>query len=155
MDSSKNRIKAIFITKETGEALIQYVNDSNMHTELLSAFISGLFLFGKESVRKIQAIFIKGPDLEIFVVNKHDLILTAIFSAEMQKVDLSQEAEQVLDLFYEQFCDHIKNWNGCIDDFQSFKTVLERQIQKYFENLEQSVENKSFWTHLIQTLKRK
>jgi hypothetical protein len=164
-------IKAIFITRDSGEILVNFTNDPNIHTDLLSAFISGLFLFGKESVQRIEEIFIKGPDLELLIVYKHGLILTAIFSVSMVKMNLRAEAEQVLDAFYEKYCESLPNWTGCTDDFLEFTDILKAQITAYFSRVRSlpkventnprdqkeffSNESKGFWSRLIRSLKGK
>ena len=88
MAQENELIKAIFITNNTGQILLNFVNDKEIQSELLSAFISGLYLFGKESIKKIEEITVKGPDLEVYVVQKHGLILTAIFSSAMKQFNL-------------------------------------------------------------------
>ena len=151
-------IKGIFISTENGQHLISYSNDPKLQTELLSAFISGLFLFGRESVGKIDEISIKGLGIEVMVVYKHSLILTALFSTDMVKKDLRGEAEQVLDLFNTKYCHTLEKWNGCVDDFTEFQTTLIQQIQQYFSKIndatgENKKETESFWAKIIRKLK--
>ena len=152
MTQENELIKAIFITNNTGQILLNFVNDKEIQSELLSAFISGLYLFGKESIKKIEEITVKGPDLEVYVVQKHGLILTAIFSSAMKQFNLRNEAEAALDGFYEKYADIIPTWNGDICCFDEFLTLLRTQITEYFKKIQKQEikpnESKGFWIRL-------
>ena len=131
-----DQVHGIFITREDGCHLVQFIQNPALKPELLSSFISGLFLFGKESVGHIDQIEIKGIDLEILVVYKNGLILSALFTKDMQKLNIRQEAEDMLDLFHEKYHEMLKDWKGCIDDFDDFSVILKNQITQYFSRLE-------------------
>lgn len=153
MSINTEPIKAIFMSNSTGQILLNYINDPQIQAELLSAFISGLCLFGKESIQKIEEITIKGPDLEVFVVQKHGIILTAIFSSEMKKFNLRDEAETVLNAFYSQYSDTICNWDGNICCFDGFTEQLKQQINDYFNKIKNSEikpnQGLGFWSRLF------
>lgn len=86
---------------------------------------------------KIQEITIKGLDIQMIIVSKHNLILIAIMDKEIMKHNIREEAEKSLDMFYSLYKNEI---NECVDVcmFDSFKKILFQQIKEYFEKLKRS-----------------
>jgi len=150
-------IKGIVICKETGIYLLDFILDTEINPILLSSFVGALSLFGEENMGRIEEITIKGLDIQMIIVNKYNLTLIAIMDKDFVKHDIRKEAEKSLDMFYNLYCDEI---GECVDTnaFDPFKEVLIHQINKYFENIENS-ENKSeikdfgFFTEAIAKLK--
>ena len=151
----KKLLHGIFISDVNGMFLVKYVNDPKLKTELLSSFISGLFLFGKESVGHIDEISIKGLNMEIMVIYKHDLILSALFSKAMPQENMRNEAEQALDLFYETYQARLQNWDGDLNCFCDFEDKLKQQVDLYFDqltphdNARSPAGSESFFTKLL------
>ncbi len=130
-------MKAIVISKESGELLVDLILDSNINPILLSSFVGALSLFGKGNLGKIKEIAIKGLDLDFLIVNKYDLILVAIMDKEFEKDSLKwrEEAELALDMFYLSHKDDLENF---IDTsvFDPFKKILLLQIKEHLEKIE-------------------
>ncbi|MFX1358969.1 MAG: hypothetical protein ACFFBT_09030 [Promethearchaeota archaeon] len=130
-------LKGIVICKETGVYLLDLILDSEINPVLLSSFVGALSLFGEENMGKIQEITIKGLDIQMIIVNKHNLILIAIMDKEFLKHDIRKEAEKSLDMFYSLYKNEI---DECVDVcmFDSFKKILYKQIKEYFEKIKGS-----------------
>jgi predicted regulator of Ras-like GTPase activity (Roadblock/LC7/MglB family) len=146
MDPSKipELFKGLFISSLSGQFYVKVLFDTTINAELLSAFIAGLSMFGKEAAGHIDEISIKGLDLEIFVVVKHEIILTAIFSKTMPKKDIREEAESLLDKFHELYGNKLSDSLGCVDEFCEFEATIKKHIENYFQGLEP--EKKGFWS---------
>lgn len=125
-------IKGIVICKQTGEYLVDLILDSNINPILLSSFVGALSLFGKDSLGKIEEILIKGLDVEMIIVTAYDLILITIFDKNFLSKDARDEAQKALDMFYLLYKDEIE---CCVEiaKFKSFKLLLYKQIEEYFE----------------------
>ncbi|MFX1589458.1 MAG: hypothetical protein ACFFC1_15000, partial [Promethearchaeota archaeon] len=105
-------LKGIVICKETGVYLLDLILDSEINPVLLSSFVGALSLFGEENMGKIQEITIKGLDIQMIIVSKHNLILIAIMDKEIMKHNIREEAEKSLDMFYSLYKNEI---NECVD----------------------------------------
>jgi hypothetical protein len=120
---------------------------------LLSSFVGALSLFGEENMGKIEEITIKGLDIQMIIVCKHKLILIAIMDKEFLKQDIRNEAEKALDMFYSLYKNEIEE---CVDVFifDSFKKILLKQINDYFNKLNDvkkqvNIGNFGFFTEAI------
>jgi hypothetical protein len=147
-----DQFKGIFISSITGEYYVKVFFDTSIRPELLSSFIAGLSMFGREAVGHIEEILIKGLNLDVFVVHKHNLILTAIFSSEMPKINIKAEAEQVLDIFIQKYGERLSDFNGCVDEFCEFETIIKNQIREYFDNIDIK-KKKSLFQRILSILK--
>lgn len=157
MIDAREFLKGIFISRLDGSFLFSLKFDENLNEQLLSAFIGALQMFGKESVGNIDEIIIKGWNLEVLIVNKHNLILTVLFTPDMHKENIKGEAEAALDEFYEYYKVKIDADDcACIDDFQGFESVLRDQIRQYFANTTQSGDSdqKSFWKIILDIISK-
>ncbi|MFX0033389.1 MAG: hypothetical protein ACFE9P_12055 [Candidatus Hermodarchaeota archaeon] len=146
-------LKGIIICKETGVYLLDLILDSEINPILLSSFVGALSLFGEENMGKIEEITIKGLDIQMIIVSKNKLILIAIMDKEFLKDGIREEAEKALDMFYTLYKNEIED---CVDVyiFDSFKKILYKQINDYFNKLnnkEKQVEigNFGFFTEAI------
>jgi hypothetical protein len=147
--SPKDWIKGIFISRSDGTFLVSVVFDENLNTKLLSAFIGGLQMFGKESIGNIDEIIIKGLDLEVLVVSKHELILTAIFRNDMFKENLKGQAEMALDAFYNSCKLSLDSGSNCLDDYEKFEKIIEEHIKQYFEMVRNKQIQSNFWSIIL------
>ncbi|MHA1340997.1 MAG: hypothetical protein ACTSRZ_13685 [Promethearchaeota archaeon] len=158
----KDYIKGIFISKMDGTYLVSISFDENLKIDLLSSFIAGLSMFGKETVGFIDEIIIKGLDLEIFVVQKHELILTVLFSSKMKKQNIRGEAENALNAFHENFKEYLHRDIVDINMFKPFEQTLHKQIEEYFEKIGRSSEDNekkgerlNFWHIILEKIGKK
>lgn len=153
-------IKGIVVCKESGEYLVDLILDSNINPILLSGFVGALSLFGKENLGKIKEIQVKGLDVDMIVVSKHNLILVAIMDKELLKNGVHDELEGLLDIFYSCYQDEIKD-NIEVMKFNDFKEVLFSQIQEYLDRLKNGettqakVGDFGFITEIIKKMKYK
>ena len=150
-------MKAIVISKISGEYLLDLILDSDINPILLSSFIGALSLFGKENLGKIKEITIKGLDLEMIMVSKYDLILIAIIDKAYVRESLRDEAEKALDMFYLLYKEDIES-SIHTGVFESFKKILILQIKDYLDELNRSKKEKElkdfgFFTEVIKKLK--
>jgi len=104
---------------------------------LLSSFVGALGLFG-ENLGRIEEINIKGLDVEMIVVYKYNLIFVAILDKEFLKDNIRDEAEKSLDMFYSLYRKEIDENCNEVSQFSSFKNVLFKQIEEYFNKLKDS-----------------
>ncbi|MHA1818932.1 MAG: hypothetical protein ACTSVC_00550 [Promethearchaeota archaeon] len=148
----KNFIKGIFISKVDGVFLVSALFDKEIEVSLLSSFIAGLNMFGKETIGQIEEIIIKGLDLEIFVVQYNDLILTAIFKKSMKKQNIKEEALRVLKLFHERYQSVLNNELTDISKFKDFENILYEQIEAYFAKINENDKTHSFWDLILEKL---
>jgi len=146
-------LKGIVICKETGIYLLDLILDSEINPILLSSFVGALSLFGEENMGRIEEITIKGLDIQMVIVSKNKLILIAIMDKEFLKQGIREEAEKALDMFYSLYKNEIEE---CVDVciFDSFKKILYKQINDYFNKLndkEKQIEigNFGFFTEAI------
>lgn len=155
MTDAKDFLKGIFISKIDGSFLFALKFDEQLNEQLLSAFIGALQMFGKESVGNIDEIIIKGWNLELLIVSKHDLILTVLFTPDMHKENIRGEAESALDTFYSHYREQLNSGDcNCIDDFLGFSDILKEQISKYFEKIPSETASTSFWKIILEKISK-
>jgi hypothetical protein len=137
--------------------LLDLILDSNIDPVLLSSFVGALRLFGN-NLGEIEEINIKGLDVEMIIVYKYGLIFAAILDKAFVKHDIRGEIEKSLDLFYTLYRTEIKD-NSCeISQFEPFKNVLSKQIEEYFNKIQNSNEETEigdfgFFTEAIKKLR--
>lgn len=100
----------------------------------MSSFVGALGLFG-ENLGRIEEINIKGLDVEMIVVYKYNLIFVAILDKEFKKHNIREEAEKSLDMFYSLYRTEIDENCNEVSQFTSFKNVLFKQIEEYFNRI--------------------
>ncbi len=133
-------MKAVIIANQGGIPLVSVIKDKDINEDLLSGFITALKFFGEENLGKIKEILIKGLDIDLLLVQKHDLILIAIMDSSMKKKNIRLEAEMALDSFHNKYKDEICNWKGCETIYSEFKKNIENQIDAYYKK----IDHKSF-----------
>lgn len=136
-----NFVKAIVICKESGEYLLDLILDYQINPILLSSFVGALSLFGKDGLGQIKEITIKGLDLELIIINKHDLVFLAIVDKSFMSDKIREDYEKSLDMFYLLYKKDIEQYSLDTARFESFKKILILQIQEYFENYKEQQES--------------
>ena len=83
---------------------------------------------------KIKEITLKGIDLNIIIVAKHQLALVAIIDSLFMRDHLKEIGEKALDMFNILYKKDIENFliSGVFD---SFKKILNVQIDEYLEKI--------------------
>ncbi|MHA1144312.1 MAG: hypothetical protein ACTSRW_06200 [Candidatus Helarchaeota archaeon] len=130
-------MKAVIIAGKDGRPFISVIKDNVLNGDLISAFISALSVFGEENLGRIEEILIKGLDIDLFIVYRHELILIAVMESGMKKKDIRGEAEFALDSFHDYYKDYLKNWDGDQTIFKEFTQMLEKQIEDYYKKIEE------------------
>ncbi|MHA1730813.1 MAG: hypothetical protein ACTSU5_02670 [Promethearchaeota archaeon] len=142
MSPSNSAIKGIFILNTAGNVLLDLINDesSGVNPELLGSFCAAIALLGRENLGKIQEINIKGLDLNMALVTRHDLILIALIDPSISNVEVREEAEQALEMFHGQFHGILENWNGDQGLFKEFRAEMESQVKAFLRKAAQTKE---------------
>lgn len=96
-------ILAIAICRTSGELLYSIQIDKTLKLSFLTQFISGFSIFGSENLGHIDRILIRGLEVEMNIVEQHDLIFTVLFRPRMIQDYLDVESEKVLESFYKMF----------------------------------------------------
>ncbi|MFX1314819.1 MAG: hypothetical protein ACFE9T_03080 [Promethearchaeota archaeon] len=150
-------LKGIVICKESGEYLLDLILDTKIDPILLSSFVGALRLFG-ENLGEIEEINIKGLAVQMIIVYKYNLIFVAILDKLFLKNDIREEAEKALDMFYTLYREEINRDDIEISQFKSFKNILSKQIEEYFEKMKSSekeaeIGDFGFFTEAIKKLR--
>ena len=104
--------------------LFSYQIDSTLKIDLISNFIAALSMFGEENVGQIKRIFIEGLNVEMNIVSKYNLISVFFFRPNMVRNHLEEEAEILLDRFYEIFKEPIKQRKTNLEIYLKFEEEL-------------------------------
>ena len=129
-------LKGIVNCKETGIYLLDLILDSKINPILLSSFVGALSLFGQENMGKIEEISVKGIDVELIIVSKHDLILIVLMDRHFYKDIVRRSGEKILDLFYAMYSNQLED-SEHIDRFKGFKDVLFSEIQACLDKMKE------------------
>ncbi|MHA1474673.1 MAG: hypothetical protein ACTSPA_02390 [Promethearchaeota archaeon] len=127
----KKYILAIGICRAGGDLLYSIQIDKSLKLDLITQFISALSIFGEENLGKIEKITIKGLEVEMSIVSKHDLIFLVLFKSEMVQDHLNEESEKGLDKFYQIFKTYIDQNKTNKALYYSFDTEMCLLIQDY------------------------
>lgn len=130
---SKN-IKGIFILNSTGNHYFSKISKNyDKMSELdvhISGFISALFSFSKEIIGKesegTRLKEINFGDQRFYMVNKEGII----FAYLVDKINSISERYMYLiaEEFIEEFRDKIKNYDGCVSDFEIFEDRINQYL---------------------------
>ncbi|UYP45749.1 hypothetical protein NEF87_002034 [Candidatus Lokiarchaeum ossiferum] len=131
----KHYILGIFISRSGGDILYDFQLDESIKIDLISHFIAALSMFGEENVGKIKRIFIEGLDIEMSIVQKHDLVSVTFFRPNMVKDYLEAESSKGLDLFYNMFEESIKAGKNNKAIYEGFDDPMCHLIQEYLQRL--------------------
>jgi hypothetical protein len=96
-------ILALGISRMGGDMLYYIQIDKSLKLELIVQFIAALSMFGEENLGKIDKIIIKGLEIEMSILTRHNLIFFVMFKANMVQDYLTDESENCLDLFYHKY----------------------------------------------------
>jgi hypothetical protein len=124
-------VKCIFITRKGGDLLYLKKYKCTANIDLFSNFIAAMNIFGEENVGKIENIFIKGLNIEMKVVVKHDLIISVLFNPAMVSDYLDEECGKALDEFNQKYLAQIKAGRTNQEIFKSFDKNLDHLIREY------------------------
>jgi len=128
-------VKGFVICKESGEYIFDWMIDSELNPILLSSYVGALSLFGIDHLNQIDEIIIKGPDTEMIIVNSHHLVIITILEKDFSaKIDFKDEAEELLDMFYNTYKNEIEE---AIDTspFEAFKETLKTHVTSFLDSL--------------------
>ena len=123
-------------------------NVKNMFSEIdnlimVSGFFSALNSFSNsfDSLGCISELKMDNSNLKLSFLkdtNLPELIFLATFDSGSELKSVQRFLEKILDLFLKEYdYDQIRNWNGKLDHFKAFETVIEQEI-----NEEEIVEQK-------------
>lgn len=129
-------IKSIVICKITGEYLVDQILDSDINPIMISSFVSALSMFGKENMGKIEEISVKGIDVEMVVVSKHDLILITMMDRDFHKNIIREHGQKILNLFHKMYENELEDCCE-INKFKDFKDVLLSEIQACLDRMKE------------------
>lgn len=124
-------ILALSICKTSGTLLYSFRVDPSVKMELITQFIAALSMFGEENLGYIERVFIKGLDIEMSFITKHDLIFTVLFHSGMVTDYLNEEAVDAIDRFYELFQKNLDNDRTNIRLYEGFDHEMCIFIQKF------------------------
>lgn len=124
-------ILAIAICRTSGELLYSVQIDKTLNISFLTQFISGFSMFGSENLGRIDRIFIKGLEVEMNIVEQHDLIFTVLFKPAMVQDYLDDESEKVLETFYKTFKEQLIQKKTELTSYYSFDKEMCLAIQNY------------------------
>ncbi|MHA1719850.1 MAG: hypothetical protein DRO88_13245 [Promethearchaeia archaeon] len=127
----KQYILAIGICRSGGDLLYSIQIDKSLNMDLITQFISALSIFGEENLGKIERITIKGLEVEMSIVSKHNLIFLVLFKSDMVQDYLNEESENGLDKFYQIFKTYIDQNKTNKALYDSFDTEMCLLIQNY------------------------
>ena len=130
-------IHALIISDNNGRFLVDVIRNENLETAHLSGFISALKMFGEETLGKIRDISINGLDIDMLIFTKYNLIMIAIMDTSLPGLDFRAGCERALDVFFRIFGDQIEEWDGSLETFRDFRDLLNQQIERYFNELEE------------------
>jgi len=128
-------IHALIISDKNGRFLVDVVRNNKLETAHLSGFIGALKMFGEQSLGRIRDISINGLDIDMLIVSKYKLIMIAIMDAELPEIGFRAGCERALTLFDTLHGEDLKSWDGSLKTFRDFRSLLNQQIDRYFEEL--------------------
>lgn len=133
-NSNAHLVKGIVICKDSGEYIFDLMIDSDLNPLLLSSYVGALSLFGHDNVGIIDEIIIRAENVEMNIISNYKLVLIAILDKQFAADhDFKQEAENLLDLFYETYKDLLQSVE--VGHFEPFKKVLQEKINAFLENM--------------------
>ncbi len=131
----KHYILGFFISRSGGDILYEFQLDQSIKVDLISHFVAALSMFGEENVGKIKRILIEGLNIEMNIVQKHDLVSVTFFRPNMVTDYLEAESIKGLDLFYEMFEEPIKAGKNNKAIYEGYDDPMCHLIQEYLQRL--------------------
>lgn len=134
-------IRAMVICKTSGQYLVDQILDTKINPIMISSFVSALSMFGQENIGNIEEISVKGIDVELIIVSKHDLILIILMDRHFYKDIVRKSGEKILDLFYAMYSNQL-DVSEEIKQFEDFKDVLFSEIQDCLDKMKELNKNR-------------
>ncbi len=134
-------IRAMVICKTSGQYLVDQILDTKINPIMISSFVSALSMFGQENIGNIEEISVKGIDVELIIVSKHDLILIILMDRHFYKDIVRKSGEKILDLFYAMYSNQL-DVSEEIKQFEDFKDVLFSEIQACLDKMKELNKNR-------------
>jgi hypothetical protein len=128
-------IEGIMISRQGGDILYSKQIQGNLNFNLISNFLAALNIFGEENIGKINRILIEGLNVELNVVQKHDLIFTTVFIPNKVKDHFNKEGHQALDMFYEKYKSALEKNRADQMIYKSFDTNITELIKSYLKRV--------------------
>ena len=134
----KKTILGIHISRAGGDVLYSFTIDKTIKIDLISQFIAALSVFGDEMIGGIKQFIIKGIKIDVVIYFKHALIISAFFyTNRIKEADyLSEEAEIILDDFYNSFKEQLEKGRSNQLIYERFDKSMLSIIQNYFKRIE-------------------
>jgi len=129
-------IRALVICKTSGQYLVDQIFDTKINPIMISSFVSALSMFGQENMGKIEEISVKGIDVELIIVSKHDLILIVLMDRHFYKDIIRKSGEKILDLFFAMFSNQLGDSEE-IEQFSDFRDVLFSEAQDCIDKMKE------------------
>lgn len=125
----------------SGVVLFEHWGSSvEVQPPLLAAFVAALSQIGGENLGRIDEIRVRGEQLDMIVVTRHELALIALLDPDLPNVGVREEAQAALDHFHAQYHDVLASWDGRQDTFEEFREQIRSQIDDYVEKVKRSKE---------------
>ena len=160
---ARNQFKMIVFATASGLPLVSVKMDPSLSEEFLTPFFSSIHTYADMGGLDANETRIQINDMETIINRKDSLMLIGVFHKSMKKLPTMQEnMYKMLELFADMYRDEligIQN-NEPIDMnvFTRFEVLINRQIQSYFEeiqNSEDSSQQGGMFGRLINIMKEK
>jgi len=134
----KKTIIGIHISRSGGDVLYSFTIDKTIKIDLISQFVAALSVFGDEMIGGIKQFIIKGVKVDVVIFFKHQLIISAFFhTSQIKGADyLSEEAEIILDDFYNSFKEQLEKGRSNQLIYERFDNSMLSIIQNYFKRID-------------------
>lgn len=124
-------ILALGISRIGGDMLYCIQIDKSLKLDLISQFVAALSMFGEENLGKIDRIMIKGLEIEMSVVTRHELVFFTMFRPHMTQDYLDEESEKTLVKFYRKYKSLLDANRSNRALFEGFDSDMCLSIQEY------------------------
>ena len=137
-------IRSMILCKASGIYLVDIILDSDINPMMIASFVSALAMFGKESMGQIEEISVKGLDVELIIVSKHNLILIALMDRHFAKDIIREHGEKILDLFFAMHGRDLDDEIADYSKFNDFKPVLYSEAQACLDKMKMLEEKRGY-----------
>ncbi|MHA1618803.1 MAG: glutaredoxin family protein [Promethearchaeota archaeon] len=130
-DLLRKYILALGISRVGGGLLYCIQIEKSLNLDLISQFIAALSMFGEENLGKIDRIMIKGLEIEMSIVTRHELVFFVLFKPQMVQDYLDEESERSLNIFYRKYRRYIDANRSNRALYEEFDKEMCLAIQNY------------------------
>ncbi|MHA1791964.1 MAG: hypothetical protein ACTSVI_04915 [Promethearchaeota archaeon] len=156
-------VKAVVIALKSGTPLVSVKIDDKLDEALIAPFFNAIKSFSNEVLGSHQEILFKSGDMFLYAFEKTyedlELMIFALISDNIPKINLHLEAETTLDTFVNAYgVDFIKQWSGDLEIFKPFEIALQNQIDQYIDNIsaiQERDEKQGFLARILRKFKFK